>query len=255
MAYSNEILKSFLDGTLPEDEARAIETTLETDVELGDRIKALDTFAAPVRAVMESIPSQERIERLQGELLQKTAPVSANYSGWGWQKIAAGIAFGIIAGWSANTLSTPEPNKPSWRMEVANYQALYVPETVAHINNTPDMLEQQFARASSAVNLELSENELNATDGLQLARAQVLGFSGKALVQIAYKDSKGMPIALCIIAKPNIAPKDSTKFEVLQGMHSATWETATHQFLLIGNAQSEDIQSWSSDLQKVFKGA
>lgn len=253
MKYNDDTLIEFLNGTLAEDDARTIEIALVTDAELGERIMALDTFAAPVREVMETIPSQERIERLQAELLAATAPIVAPKSGWGFQKMAASIALGLIAGWSANAyLTTPEPTKPSWRMEVANYQALYVPETVAHLKIDPDALKNQFERASNAVNLDLPQDALDNVADLTLARAQVLGFFGKPLIQIAYKDAKGMPIALCIIAKPNVAPKDSTKFEVLQGMASATWETATHQFLLIGNSEQENIKDWSGVMQKAF---
>ena len=254
MTYSNETLINFLNGTLAEDTARAIETALETDIELGERMMSLDSFATPVREVMETIPSQERIERLQAELVTVTTPVSTpKPTGWGWQKMAASVALGLIAGLSANAyLSAPQTTKPSWRMEVANYQALYVPQTVAHLQIEQDSLRGQFERASDAVNLNLPQDALGDVSDLTLARAQVLGFSGKPLIQIAYKDAKGMPIALCIIAKPNAEPKNSTKFEVLQGMPSATWETSTHQFLLIGDAEQENIQNWSGVLQKAF---
>jgi len=256
MKYNDDTLIAFLNGILAEDDARAIETALETDAELGERIMALDIFAAPVREIMETIPSAERIKRLQAELVAATAPAPKQRSGWGFQKMAASIALGLIVGWSANTyLTAPEPTKPSWRMEVANYQALYVPETVAHLEVDPETLAKQFERASSALNLQLSQAALDTVSDLTLARAQVLGFSGKSLIQIAYKDAKGMPIALCIIAKPNVAPKDSTKFETLQGMPSATWETTTHQFILIGNAEQDRIKDWSGVLKGAFTDA
>ncbi len=257
MTYSNETLLGFLNGTLADDEARAIETALETDVELGERMMALDTFAAPVREVMETIPSQERIERLQAELVAATTPIATTPKmGWGWQKMAASIALGLIVGWSSNAyLNKPQPQKPSWRMEVASYQKLYVNETVAHLDTDPAALEGQFARASKAVDLDLMQETLKGVENLTLARAQVLGFSGKPLVQIVYKDAKGMPIALCIIAKNNEAPKDTTKFEDLRGLSSATWETGTHQFLLIGDTKDADIENWSNELREKFQKA
>ena len=260
MTYSNDTLKEFLNGTLAEDTARAIETALETDTELGERIMALDTFAAPIREVMEVLPSQDRIERLQANIetaAAEAAKPAVPSTSWGWQKVAASIAIGLVVGWSANTISTPtpEPTKPSWRMEVASYQKLYVNETVAHLDTDPAILTRQFERASKAVNLDLMQDALKGVENLTLARAQVLGFSGKPLVQIVYKDAKGMPIALCIIAKNNEAPKDTTKFEDLRGLSSATWETGTHQFLLIGDTTDTDIKTWSNELQATFKDA
>lgn len=247
MIYSDQNLREFLEGKLSAQKTREIETAMLSDTDLEMRIMSLDSYADPVRALMQNIPGQGRIDRLAQEMSVETRQV---YPKLGWQALAACLAFGLFAGWAGNAFFRTDTD--NWRMEVAHYQALYVAQTIAHLDNDPANIRNQFKRASSAVDLALPQQALGQVSGLKLARAQVLGFQGAPLIQIVYQATDGAPIALCIIAKRDRSMDDGTAISMMQGLASAAWETESHQFLLIGDAHQRDIKDWAKTIKDVF---
>ncbi len=139
-------------------------------------------------------------------------------------------------------------------MEVARYQALYVADTIAHIGRDPDLIALQFERASRAINLNLPQQALSDVAELQLTRAQILGYNGAPLIQIAYQSKTGAPIALCIIAKADSNAQGPIQSSVMMGLASSSWETDNHQFLLIGNAPNQEMKLWAQKLRGVLQG-
>ena len=84
-------------------------------------------------------------------------------------------------------------------------------------------------------------------------RAQVLGFRGKPLVQIAYLRNDGTPVALCII--PAGPDAKGVSMGAAEGLDVARWNTPGYGFLLIGGQdgeplarEAETFQEWSQDI-------
>ena len=243
MTYSDATLKGFFDGTLSENETAAIEAALASDSALERRLMALDPHAAPVREAFEALPGKNRLDRLRPTVLPAQ---HATRRGGPWYRggaIAASLALGVVLG--SQFLPTLYPDAADWRLEVARYQALYVPETVAHIESDEEKLISELARASNALALDLPLEAIAEVDGLRLRRAQVLGFEGQPLIQLAYTDAKGTPFALCIMPGPNGAQGAET----LAGLSTHAWVTTSHRFILVGEAGQADISRFADMFQ------
>lgn len=216
MGYSDADLKNYLAGDASDALSQDIETALGSDPELEQRLMALDVYAPAVRDVMKTIPSAARLETLMPKV-----PETRVKPRWFMMasSIAASVVLGVALGWSGKGYFPTD--KVTWKMEVASYQALYVPETVAHLDLDPEKVIRQFKRASGALGLELPQGKLAGIEALTLSRAQVLGFKGRPLIQIVYKSTNGAPIALCIIAKKSQSAQTQISYAEMRGLASA----------------------------------
>jgi len=235
--YSDKTLIAFLNGELDDKLSQAIEADMTADRSLERRIMDLDPMAATVRAGMQSLPQSGRLDPIQKQF---KAPTEKSFKSGGL--IAATLAVGLGIGWVVSSFL--QNNTTNWRTEVAQYQSLYVNETIAHLDVSPAELSKQFERASQALGLSLPQDALSNIDGLELRRAQVLGIAGAPLVQIVYRDSNGTPYALCVTTGTNAAVGS----EELYNMASHSWANGTHQFLLIGGRDQDLVDNLASDM-------
>eukprot|EP00903_Cladosiphon_okamuranus_P000903 g901.t1 len=219
---SDETLTAYLDGELSAEEQRQVEAALENDPALVDRLEAL---AVPVDKVREAF-----------DTLLPQAPAypvpkpETGRSNWGPRAAAAGlVAAGILLGalWSPWQHQSVDYD---WKMAVANYQVLYVPATLPGATPAPDKATAQLASLSEKLGRDLTEAA--SVDGLDYRRAQMLGFGGNPLVQIAYLSGDNDPVAICItrVDDPAYGPKS----EMLAGLASAHWVEDGYGYLVIG---------------------
>ena len=248
MNYSDQKLRAFLEGDLPENEARKIEAEILADPSFERRIMALDEMPQILGPAMRSLPTEDRVARLNQVLgLSETHQTMPRL--WFGASIAAALAIGFFASSILAPNAADQTN--DWRVEIARYQALYVPQTVANLDGSDAALEGQFDLASEAVGLTLNPQELDQLEGLTLARAQILGYKDQSLIQIVYKDSAGAPIAFCLLRKdPDARASDRIDME-LAGLASSSWENATHQFILIGTKDQARISELADQLQSL----
>lgn len=236
----DDVLRAFLNGTLSEDQDARLSAELAENPALERRIMALDPAARPVAKAMAHLPDPARIKDLQRQLrAPDTSPI--------WRptlSLVAALIAGLGIGWALNPAVLSGPTS-DWRTEVARYQALYVPETVAQLNSDDATLAVQFQRATTAVGLALDPGPLGDLDGVTLARAQVLGFETDPLVQIVFRDAAGTPLALCLMAGPS---QDSGP-QQLAGLASYSWSGPSHRFLLIGGQDQKQITDLARRIQ------
>ncbi|WP_299685392.1 hypothetical protein [uncultured Tateyamaria sp.] len=246
--FTDEELTAFLDGEADDALATAIGEALETDTALGERLASLDIpmaeLAEAYNALLDDAPPMPALP---------AAPSAADAAprfGWGWgigtfgTGIAAGLAMALFTGFGQPQPAPP----PGWAAFVASYQSLYTPETLASVTTTDAERAAQLQTVSAALGLDLTS--LPDAEGLTFKRAQVLGFNGKPLVQLAYQRADGTPVALCIIpAGPDGKP---VSMGAAQGMELARWNTPGYGFLLIGGqdqaplqTEADTFQSWS----------
>ena len=248
--FTDEELTAFLDGEADDALATEIGEALEADAALGDRLAALDipmaALAEAYDALLDDAPPMPALPEAAH------APAAASRYGWGWgigtfgTGIAAGLALALFTGFG-QPQPTPAP-APGWAAFVASYQSLYTPETLAAVTTTDAERAAQLQTVSAALGLDLTS--LPDADGLTFKRAQVLGFNGKPLVQLAYQRADGTPVALCIIpAGPDGKP---VSMGAAQGMELARWNTPGFGYLLIGGqdqaplrSEADTFQSWS----------
>ncbi|MCF6304752.1 MAG: hypothetical protein L3J33_05220 [Rhodobacteraceae bacterium] len=228
--YSDEDLTAFLDGELPAETAGAITAALAKDPALANRLATLEIDLSGLKSAFDSLP---------------TPPVTlpATKPRWIMPALAASIMLALGIGIGAR-LQAPQTG---WEMEVAHYQALYVLETLSVIEPDAERLTQEVAKTSALLGLDMNLEVLDGFDGLTLRRAQVLGFEGQVLIQIAYTMEDGTPVAFCILKRQNLDEEGIETTEML-GMAAASWQNSTHSFLAIGGKDQKLMADFASHL-------
>ncbi|WP_299987433.1 hypothetical protein [uncultured Ruegeria sp.] len=245
MKFSDETLLAYLEGNLDEAEARAIEDAVADDPAVESRLMALDPFAPVVQQVFEGIP----VEAPSIDLPAPTAPQS-NAGAFRLLAVAASVA--VIA--VSATFWATRPKALGWAEQAAIYQSLYSPTTIADLDNSPQMLDTQFAQAEAQLGRSLNRDVLENLPGLDLKRAQVLMFKGKPLIQIVFADAQGAPVAFCVIRQGSGAPAKDVNLAVLSGLATATWANDGYGFMLLGSDAQTDFGGELSVLTDAFTG-
>jgi len=244
MKFSDETLLSYLEGTLDEEQSRAIETAVEDDVALEHRLMALDPFAPAVQQVFETLPVETPVVDLPD-------PQPARDTRGLVRLIAVAATTAVAA--VALTFWTTRPAELGWAQQAAIYQSLYVPETIAALENNPEALDAQFAQAEEQLGRSLNQQVLEDLPGLELKRAQVLSFRGKPLIQIVFADDQGQPLAFCVIRQGPAAPEAEIKQAVLSGLATATWAQGGYGYMILGNSPQTDLQGTLDVLTETFQ--
>jgi len=245
--YSDDILTAFLDGELPPREADEIRAAAQTDPKLDEQLKSLALDTGMLKVAFNPVIGVAKTRNLEHRLECALSHDVANLSGppSGWQQLALYSAAAIVGAALSWTLLQPTSD---WRTEVAHYQALYVADTLANIQPNTERLTQEFVRAGTALNLDLDPQDFTGIDGLILRRAQVLGFEGAPLVQIAFTTPNGKPVAFCILKLDGVATKPET--ESLVGLPATSWSTKTHRFLTIGGVSPAEVMKFANQLRQ-----
>ena len=126
--------------------------------------------------------------------------------------------------------------KPSWQDQVAVYQTLYVTDTLALTDADDEELTAQLARSERAVGRALPLDVVGELEGMKLLRAQVLGFEGAPLIQMAYLSDDGVPVALCAI-RLTTSVTDQPTFETLSGLPVVHWSDGSFGYMIVGDIE------------------
>jgi len=192
--FSDETLTAFLDGETDAEVTRAINAKLETSAALAEQLDALrfpeDKLGSAFDYLLVDAPAMPDLPSLPA--MTVPLPIAANLPERPqWRGIFAGGASGLVAGLVAAVYLGigKEPvsiSDPNWLDVVANYQMLYVPDTLDPSQSTQISADDATRRAalatlSDAVGVDLKN--LETVEGLQFRRAQRLGFQGKTLIQ------------------------------------------------------------------------
>ncbi|WP_298256100.1 hypothetical protein [uncultured Litoreibacter sp.] len=234
--FSDEDLTAFLDGELTDADTAAIAEAIERDAALALRLEALDAPVSELRPAFDQL-----LDDMPDTLAVPSAtPPTARR----WPTAIA-AAFVLAAGMGLGAYVTkPAPVTRGWHDYVAAYQALYVQDTLAVVEQTEAETQAQLMRVASTLGRDL--NGATAVPGLDYKRAQLLGFNGKALVQMAYLSETGAPMALCIIRS---ATSNALTQMQLEGMEAASWSDGEYAYLLIGGDDAAKTQIAASYLQ------
>lgn len=245
--FSDEDLIAYHTGDLDAERGRALETALGSDPDLERRLMALDPLAPVVAQAFHGIPEKDRLDGLMPDDKPVVDPRS------GWPRMAAMLVAGALIGAAAMALrgDRDQALMADWREQVAAYQVLYVAETVENIQPTQAGLNTQFARAQEVLGLDLKKEILADLSPLDLRRAQILGYQGRPLVQVAFRAPDGSPIAFCIIRGQG-SGSTPRQMSTLAGLSSASWSTDGYEFLLIGGQDSSLIRDISDRIAAAY---
>ncbi len=234
--FSDEELTAYLDGEAGHAPVQRIERALDRDASLQERLKALAVDKLQLKTgfdeLLEAAP--------EAPALSIPAHHDAAKPSMAWRSIAATALICLMVGSGAGYLFAPQPDK-GWASFVASYQALYVNATLAAIERPEPVAAAELERVSQALGKDLELAAFQQQDQLDYKRAQVLGFNGRPLVQLAFLSKVGAPIALCIIKADGGTTEITTS--TMQGMRTAAWAKDGYKYLLIGGTDAGLIEN------------
>ncbi len=241
MAYTDAELQAFLDGTAPADMAESIAREMAADQALEERVFALDPLAEPVRAAFDAVAPPDATRFLPAQ--EVTTPASGR----------AGLTYALAAACAVLALALalnlrPAP-APDWQAQVAAYQALYGVDTVAGEIASDATREAQTTLAGERIALSGLGSVTGAADGLTHVRTQILQIDGVPLAQIVFRTADGTPVALCGLQGTAAGGLQDMQVGVMEALASASFETDTHSWLLIGTDDLDFVRDSAAAFQ------
>jgi len=248
---TDEELIAYLDGELPLERRQAIGAEIVRNGHLRRRLSAFDCDIGALKiafdALANSAPAAEIGTRLDRGLGQGQFQRRAFLR---WSAIAAFFLAGAGAGYIGGRYSGGEIY-PDWHKAVADYQALYITETLSAIPEDMESRRREVTEAAARIGLPLQLETVQLPE-FHLKRVQLLKFEGKPLVQFAYLGPQGIPVALCAIW---IGRADSTlQVETFHGLPGAVWNKGGYGFIFIGAVPIEALRHAAALLEQRIGG-
>lgn len=232
VAYQDNDLLAYLNGTAPDELARAIETDMAADQTLEDRLMALDPMLAPVRNAFSHVTTPN-----PSEFVPSRSGAARNMP---W-RAAALVAAGVCAGVLGFAMFEGKAAPPAWQDQVASYQALYAADTVAGPQRSEEERRTQTIRAGQRIGHADLARAMKASTELTHVRTQILQVDGVPLAQIVFRTTDGLPVALCGLALPGGQTLEGMVLTDMENLASASFQTQNHAWLLIGTTDPDLI--------------
>jgi len=223
----------------------------------------------------ESIPKtpeslREYVHMLAEENEESTSATSNNVAhGWlGKIALAACLVIAVIAGaiLGPSLQSQPEIGADAetmvkssddvhqvWVQRVVDYQSLYTPHTVAELSPTRlKDAEQLLQSIASERSIDTAIPDLSDF-GYTFARAQRLGFEGRALIQLVYQHPTGMPLAFCYMAADSLEAERSSEMQTIHDLGAASWIDQSMHFVLVADESPQVLAAMVDHTTKSFQ--
>jgi hypothetical protein len=155
------------------------------------------------------------------------------------------LAAGVGA-WIALSLA-PRGEEQDWRSAVEEYTNLYTDATFSSLKPDISLQAKELAAVGEKVGAHLTPESV-ALPGLRFTVAFMLSYKGSPLGAIAYVDSAGEPVMLCVIA--NQAPDAPIRSERRGELSLASWSRGGRGHLVIGRISEERAVALAQTLEK-----
>ena len=248
MTQYEEKLSAFLDGELPEDEAREIEAALARDPVLQAELEALmaaDAMAQEEFAAMLDEPAPASLAAVFRDAPEVVpANVTAPPTARGWLAAAAvvlalgiGGAGGYMTGLSQ---SAPVAAAPGWLVDIADYHRVYADQKRHLVEVGADEAEHIRTWLTASVGADVPTPDLTA-HGLTFQGARLLVAAGKPVAQLMYTDADERVVALCLIQTDS--PRDGFASQTIGAFDMVSWGGAGANFVIVGDEGRGDLQA------------
>ncbi|WP_337264376.1 MULTISPECIES: anti-sigma factor family protein [unclassified Serratia (in: enterobacteria)] len=242
----DELLVAYLDDQLEHSQRHDLEQRLTRDPELAARLAFLAGSNLPFKTAFQPLLDEAPVQRLQAGLQTLLRPAPPRITRRRLMAAAIGfLALGVAGDRLFLQLNQPEEN---WRSLVAQYMALYTPETLAGNPPSPQELAAQLQHAGEQLSITLLPQQLVLT-GATLKNARILAYDGERIAQLTYLDEQYGPLALCIIQQPGEAAVES---ERRMGMNLVYWSDNSHSFMLIGHNPPQQMNALATQLRQAL---
>ena len=254
---NDEMLVAHIDGELEAAEHAAVEAAISADPDVAARYEILCRSRLPYAESFELLLRQAPIEKLEARLAaassmpdmrsrqQQTTIGRRGLIAAALGCLVTGIALdrAFIA---VNSQTVADDAGADWRAEVAEYLALYTPETLRNMTIDAPKREAQLRHASERLGLQLDPFAMNL-GRLEMRRTQILEYDGKPLGQIMYLDPEHGPVALCIIASTGGPTRMHT--EQRAGLNLVYWSSDTHAFVMAARNPVADLHARAQEIR------
>lgn len=251
MKPTDDDLVLYADDALDEQRKQRLLHAADHDRELAQILAALDASRLPYKAAFDQQPLPPIPAELRhdvGNLIKVSKDEQTVHTGNATRNRwylpiaqAACVLLGVAVGYGlgihkpeATVGATDKPTEIAqrdsahieWVNRVADYQTLYVPNTVSHITPDSPASRKKLDQIARSTGIQTLLPDLS-TAGYQFVRVQELGYNGKPLIQLVYAKQGHTPLALC--------------FMPAQGEEN--------QYVRIGNRHGLGTASWIKDDQ------
>lgn len=234
------LLLGYVDKQLSPEEIEQAEALIAEDPEAEAFVQTLGFSELPYAESFDFLLEEESTISVETPSSQPTNDKKS----WYWPtSMAASLLMGLAIGFAvfSSHSNNTENMTSNWITEVANYQLLYVRDTV---NPAPKLSsEQQLAlqkKLSNALDGDLNIPDLSKQK-LDFRRGQLLDIDGKPLVQLAYLPEEGLPVALCVLR--NDAEDSLPKSGESRGLSYIEWSKNGLSYVLIGKTDMKVLES------------
>lgn len=263
---ADAVLVAYIDGELPSADRIELEGRMSEDGALRDRLEQLRQGERPFRQAFDLLLTDAPVQNLEAMLAalppagaragtsrRPGQPESSTKPGRWRLALAAAIVTAFCAGLASAELARfgvkPVPVAESsdsahWREVVAEYQALYTPESIAGIPDDREARRKELDLVGSKLGLQLSPEAASLPD-LKFKRAQLFRYDDEPLGELTYLDSAGRVVALCII--DNGQPAAPVQQESRGGMAVVHWSREGRAYMLIGPVPDSELQQLASN--------
>ena len=228
-SFTDEELTAYLDAEADDALMQEINGALDHDRVLGERLAAL---RIPLDTVREALAPQ-RLGAPDAPDLPWVRSRSYGRVSFGGVRMAGVVAASVIAGVILGATmfrGLPPSDTPAWAAAAAAYQELYVAETLLNSEQSPEVTGNVLAGFGAAHGLSLSG--LTGLEGVAFKRAQILGYEGQPLLQLAYLAGTDTPVSVCLF--PVDGSDHAPQTTVLKGLSATGWVSRGVGFLVIG---------------------
>ena len=252
MSDDDAELVALIDNELDDRSRSALLARLAADEGLRQRYEELRQVGAPLGASFDALLGQAPLARLRallplGEPLRQT---SRRFAGIALRELAAGVAIGLLAGgalvWTVLSAGLIK-EREDWRSAVADYTNMYSNETFAPLRPDAQLQAIELSALGARLGANLTPENV-ALPGLRFTTAFMLTYQGSPLGVIAYVDSLGAPVALCILA--NRAADAPIRSERRGDLSLAWWSQRGRSHLVIGHIPEERAATFAQTLEK-----
>ncbi|VVD67426.1 putative transmembrane anti-sigma factor [Pandoraea eparura] len=147
---------------------------------------------------------------------------------------------------TASVTAPPKsPQGTTWVRAAAEYQQLYVRDTIASVRVDEGDIARTVSDIRQDDKLDISVPDLRA-QGLTFKGVQRLRWQDRTLVQMVYLPETGDPVALCVVRDPR--PDQDVAAQQIDRMGVVTWRKGQIGYALIGAPGSVDLKAVAKGL-------
>lgn len=271
MNINIEELYAYVEDELDPDARKRVEQAVSANPELAEELAAMEASRLPYKVAfnrqkMPLVP-EEISEKLSSWVaVAEAAPCELSVdsrAGKNKTHIALALACVILMTfglgfWSASvsqtTLVQMQEREVQYQQEwvelVADYQSLYVRDTVVSISGGQDKAQILLEKIDKNKGLN-SRVPVLATLGYEFKRAQELGHQGQPLVQLVYLKDKGPPLALCFM--PSLGEDTPALFGRHGGLGTVSWRQDDQLFVIVAAERASALQQLQQLASKAWK--